>query len=423
MAQYASLKGNVVSLFLVQWSSYIIPLITLPYLVRVLGPEKFGLLAFAQGFVQYFSLLTDYGFNLSATRQIAVNRSSNDKISEIFCATMLIKIILMISSLFVMGAVVATVPKFRHDWSVYFIAFLSVPGGVFFPTWFFQGMEQMRYISIVSIATKLLSSIAIFILVHREGDYLIATALQSGGLLVVGLLGIGFVWKVAPVRLRFPSKDCLKETLSEGWHIFISTAAISLYTTSNIFILGMLTNNVTVGYFSVADKLVTSVKNISGPVSQAIYPRISALAKESKTKALSLIHRSLVWLGTSMFIVSCLLLVFATQLVHILIGSKFEPSIVLVQWMAFLPFLVALSNIFGIQTMLTFGMKAEFSRILIASGLINLALLFPLCIYWGAAGAAIAVTVTETLVTVIMALFISNRGYNPFINQRIVYES
>lgn len=423
MAKCASLKENLVSLFLLQGSNYIIPLITLPYLVRVLGPEKFGLLAFAQGFVQYFIIITDYGFNLTATRQIAINRGSSTKVSEIFCATMLVKIALMILSLLLMGVVVGIVPKFRQDWMVYFLAFLSVPGSVIFPVWFFQGMEQMRYISIITISAKILSTICIFIFVHREADYILVAAIQSGGLLIVGLMGIRMVWKVAPLQLCFPSKDCIKETLKDGWHIFISTAAISLYTTSNIFILGLLTNNITVGYYSSADKLISAVKGLVGPVSQAIYPRINALAQESKAQAISFIHKSLRIVGAFSFILSCAIFIGAPLAVKLLLGVKFEQSIVLVQVMAALPFLVALSNIFGIQTMLTFGMKAEFSRILIASGLINLVLLVPLSIYWGAAGAAIAVTVTELIVTLIMAIVLHNRGYNLFTIKRMVYES
>lgn len=331
---------------------------------------------------------------------------------------MLIKFILMVGSLFIMGGIVAFVPKFRHDWLVYFLAFLAVPGTVIFPIWFFQGMEQMRYISFVSIAAKLLSAISIFIFVHHESDYLLAIAVQSGGLLVVGLLGIKMAWKIVPLRWTLPSGHFLMSTLVEGWHVFISTAAVSLYTTSNIFILGLLTNNVTVGYFSAADKLVAAVKGLFGPVSQAIYPRISALAQDSRARALSFIHKCLIWSGTLSFVSSSLLIIMAPLLVQILLGPKFVQSVLLVRWMAFLPFLVAVSNIFGIQTMLTFGMKAEFSRILIASGFLNLVLLVPFSIYWGAAGAAIAVTVTETVVTFVMWFILHSRGFYLFTNKR-----
>ena len=419
MVKQASLKENLLSLFLLQGSNYIIPLITLPYLVRVLGPEKFGLIAFAQGFVQYFIILTDYGFNLSATRLIALNK---EKVSEIFCATMLVKMALMIVSLLVVVITVSMVPKFRNDWLVYFLAFLSVPGSVIFPVWFYQGMEQMRYISIVSISAKLLSAICIFIFVHEQGDYLRAVAIQSSGILVAGLLGIKMVWKVAPLRVKLPSRQYIIETLLEGWYVFISTAAIGLYTTSNIFILGLLTNNETVAFFSVADRIVSAAKGLIGPVSQAVYPRINALAKDSAKEAFQLIRKVLVWQGCSFFVISIFLFLLAEPLVTVLFSAKYIQSVVVLRWIAFLPFIIALSNVLGVQTMLTFGFNAQFAKIVIMSGIVNLTLLVPLSILMGAKGAAISVMTTELIVTIVMSIVLVNKGYNLFSNKLEIYE-
>ncbi len=127
------LVENVTSLSIVQAANYLVPLITFPYLVRVLGPQKFGLVAFAQAFTQYFVVLTEYGFNLSATRQIAIHKENPQEVSVIFSSVMVTKTLLMFVSFLLMATIVLGVPEFRSNWPLYFASFLLVVGNVLFP--------------------------------------------------------------------------------------------------------------------------------------------------------------------------------------------------------------------------------------------------------------------------------------------------
>jgi polysaccharide transporter, PST family len=410
MAQNTSLRGNIISLFLLQGANYVLPLITVPYLVRILGPEKFGLLAFSQAFIQYFVLLTDYGFNLSATRLISIHRDDLQQRSYIFWSTVWIKIGLMIISFLITVAVVFSFHKFRIEWPLFFITFMVVVGNVLFPIWYFQGMERMKFISAVNISAKLISVAAIFLLVHQEGDYLLAAACQAGGILVSGLLGMYFVPKAGPLLFLWPKPALLLEAFKEGWHLFISTAGVSLYSNSTTFILGLLAGVEAVGYFSASQKLITAFQGLTTPVSQAIYPRITALAVHSRQETLRFLRKTLTWIGTCTLLLSIIIFGFAKYAVLLILGPQFLDAVVLVRITAFIPFVVGLSNVFGIQTMIPFGMTKQFSRILVSGGIVNLLILFPLILVAGAKGAAISLLVTEITITLLMGWVLHING-------------
>lgn len=399
MSHKKRLLTNMTSLFVLQVANYLLPLITVPYLVRVLGPDRLGLITFAQAFVQYFVVLTDYGFNLSATREIAIHRENVRKVSEIFSSVLFIKAVLMIIGFALMAAIVFTVPKFRLEWSLYFLVYFIVPGNVLFPVWFFQGMERMKYITMLNIVARSFMVLAIFIFVNNVDDYLIAAGLQASSMILTGLLGLLVAPKIVPITLVCPTKKQLKSILGEGWHIFISTVAINLYTSSNVFILGLLTNNVLVGYFSAADKIIRAVQGLLGPVSQAVYPHISALAAKSSESALFFIRRIIKLQGLGAFIVSTLIILLAEPIVRTLLGEQYLASIPLLQWMAFLPFIIALSNIFGVQILFAFGYSKEVIRFQIPVALISLAVMVVVVYKFGLLGAVLNIVATEIVIT------------------------
>ena len=133
------LLSNFFSLSVLQAFTYILPLLTLPYLVRNLGIDKFGLVMFSQAFIMFFSILVDYGFNLSATREISIHRDNKEKITEIFSTVIMIKVILIIVSFLILSILVFSFEIFLNNYKLYFFTFLMVIGQALFPVWYFQG--------------------------------------------------------------------------------------------------------------------------------------------------------------------------------------------------------------------------------------------------------------------------------------------
>jgi len=405
-----SLLENFFSLSSLQIINYILPLITLPYLVRILGPEKFGLIAFAQAFIGYFTVLTNYGFNLSATREISINREKKEKIKEIFSSVIIIKFLLGILSFIILSLFLFFIPKFGNNWLIYIFAFGMVLGNILFPVWFFQGIEKMKYIAILNIITKIIFTICVFAFIKNTNDYLYVPLINSIGYLIVGLISLWIIFKKFRIRFMIPRINAIKYQIKEGWHIFISTAAISLYTSSNTFILGLFTNNTIVGYYSAAEKIIQAARRLLTPISQTVYPHISKLAVESKEKALSFIRKLVKIVGVGSFIISLLLFILATPIVNIVLGAQYQQSIIVLRILAFLPFIIGLNNIFGIQTMLTFNFKKAFSIILISAGFLNITLALILTPLYQHIGVSIAVLTTEVFVMFSMFFCLERKG-------------
>lgn len=405
------LISNFLSLSIVQVANYILPLITVPYLVRVLGPEKFGLIAFSQAFISYFSLLTDYGFNLSATREVSIYRDNTDKISDIFSSVTFIKTIIMSVSFILLCIIVFTIPKFSEEWPLYLITFGQVFGAVLFPAWFLRGVERMKEIAFLNLVTKAIFTIAIFIFIRSRSDYLILPLINSVSSLTAGVLGWWIIMHKIAIPLKLPSLNEIRHQLRDGWHVFVSTVVISLYTTSNTFILGIFTNNTIVGYYSAGEKIIRAALNLLGPFSQTIYPHISKLASESREAALNFLRNLIKLIGGVTFVLSVLIFFLSPLISDIILGHQYIESIPVIKILSFLPFIVGLSNIFGIQIMLNFGMKRLFTRILIIASIINIILTLILVKPFQHIGTSVSFLVTEICITSFMAYSLQKKNF------------
>lgn len=390
---------NIISLSLVQGAAYILPLITFPYLVRVLGPEKFGLVAFAQAFIYYFTVITDYGFVHTAPKKVAISRDNNEKLVQIFNSIMLIKSILLLICFIILVLVIIIFSKFRSGWNLYLITFLTVLGNILFPTWFFQGMEKMKYISILNIFSRIIYTVAIFIFVKVQSDYLYVPLLNSFGTITASVISLWIIVRKFDIKISLPLKTSIYAELKEGWHLFLAMSAVSVYTSSNVFILGLFSNSAIVGYYKAGDAIVKAFISLLSPISQAMYPYISRLVVDSKKKAVAIIKKLLIGVGAATIIMGAIIFTFAPYIVKILLGPQYTQSVIILRILSPLPFLLGTSSIVAVQGLLAFNMNKAFSSIVIFVGIVNVILAFILTPLYKHIGISIALLISEMIAT------------------------
>lgn len=405
---------NFLSLSVVQFANYLAPLITLPYLFRVLGPSRYGLIELARAVSVYFLMLTDYGFSLSATREVSVHREDPQRISEVFSAVLLLKFLLTLLSFLILSLIVFAVGNLRADWRVYYLAFGHVVGMWLLPIWLFQGFERMKPIAALNLAAKLLVIVCIFLFIRESDDYLYVPLLQSAGAVVIGLAGLFLALRTFPVRLHVPSLAVLKRELSNGWHLFIAKMATSLYTTSNIVILGLFTDSSFVAYYAAPDKIVRAVQGLQIPLSQAIFPHIGRLASQSKQAAMSFILKVAKIVSVVTLLMSVGLFVGAPAIARVVLGEQSGAGVPVIRILSPLPFIISLSNIFGVQIMVNFGLQKTLTKILIVAGVLNLLIALLLVTPMRHIGVAVAALVTETFVTAATFVALWRSGLNVF---------
>ena len=269
------LLSNFFSLSVLQAMNYILPLLTLPYLVQVLGIETYGLIVFAQSFNIFFIIFIDFGFNLSATREVSIHRNNKNKLTEIFSAVMQIKMIFSFVSFLILVFMIIVFNKFNTERLLYLLTFMAIFAQALFPFWYFQGIEKMKYITIINLLSRTIFTLSIFVFVNDKSDYLMVPLLNGVGFIIGSVISLIILYKQFDQLFILQTYNVLKKYFKDSSQFFLSRVSVSIYTSANIFILGIFSSSMMVGYYAIADKLYQALQSFYGPVTQTLYPYIS----------------------------------------------------------------------------------------------------------------------------------------------------
>ncbi|MBA2871223.1 PST family polysaccharide transporter [Anoxybacillus calidus] len=370
MSVIKRLSGNFFALTFMQLGNFLLPLLTYPYLGVVLGAERFGLIMLAQAFIQYFILITDFGFNLSATRKISIHRDDAIKVNEIFSAVFIIKLCLLFISFISMVVIVFLVPRFKEFWYIYMLNFGVVIGNTLFPTWFFQGIEKMKYTTILNVTSKVLFTTFIFFFVKNKSDVYLVPLLNSLGVIIAGIIGFTTAIKQFSVRLIIPSKGLLVDQLKESAQYFLSRISVSAYTVTNTVLIGLFLGNKMAGYFVVAEKIANILSVGISTIVDAIYPYMS------KNKDIQIFKKIFMFVMVAATVGCAIIFLLSDQIIILLFGKEFLFSSNIFKFMLVATYISVPSMLIGYPLLAAFGHANYANYSVVVASIIHVLLLF-----------------------------------------------
>ncbi|WP_293882562.1 flippase [Sphingomonas sp.] len=414
MAVNKRLVTNIASMTLWQVGNYLVPLLTYPFLTRVLDVRGYGQFTFSFGIIAYFVLITDWGFGMSASAEVAQNRDDPARISEIFWGTMATKLMLAVGCIVVLGILTLVVPDLGIIAPILFAASGLIIANLITVFWCLQGLEQLGFFAVIALVCRVLVVPATFLLVHGPADVWIAALVQAAGALLAGIASLELLRRQRIIGTPVFTNVTIVSRMKSSWHLFLAAASANLYTTTNIVVVGTLLGPVAAGIYTAADRLRAAAQNVIQPISQAAYPRSCRLMAESPERAMQFARKILAAQASITVLVTTALFFGAPLIIHILAGPRYAASVAVLQILALSPLLVGISDTLGVQVMLPLGLRKSFSQIRLWAGLFNVAMVVALTLWLGVWGTAIGTIIAELYILGAMTVAVRRRNFRFF---------
>ena len=387
---------NAYYLSILQLFNYALPLVTIPYIIRVIGIDNFGLLAYATATCSYFFLLINYGFDLTATNKIAINTDDVQTINRVFCAVMFLKLSLCGLSGLLLVLLLLMVPFLAENWSIYVYCFSAVVAQSIIPIWLYQGISQMGKITKYSVISKLIATAGVFIFVNSKSDFFIIPILTAISFFFVGIISIASAKKELGLVFFLPKKSELIVALKSGFYVFLSRVFVNVYSATNVIILGGVANVSVVGSYSMAEKIARAFSGLFIPVTQALFPHMSKLNESSKQKYSYLFKKVSLCILVVGGVIIATVIYSSDLLVSLVAGEKNPGAAIALCMLSVLIISSPLGALFS-QGLVINGLEKQLLLIIALTLLANLALAIPLALSWGLYGLALAVLTTQIL--------------------------
>lgn len=348
-------------LFVLQIFNTVIPLITVPYVTRLLTPAGYGVFSGALNWIVYLQVVVEYGFNLYGSRQAAI---SNDRqaLNCLYNTILSARFLLLLISSILLSILVAVMGKTWENILCLGILFLIVVGSSVQATWLFQGCQDMKVITLINVISRLISVILIFLQVRQKSHLYLYCLLYAVTYIISGVASAVIARHKYQLVFHFASVSAVAKALKEGFPLFLSAAISSFFSGFSTTLLTIFSTPVAVGVFSAIHKIPMVINMMFTPIGQAIYPHVSQLHAQDACKASRFI-RNMLLLCILVFGLMCGVLMICNKFItNLLFGPEYGPYSRIIIPFALQSLFGIINNFLGIQKLVAAGYQSVYSR-------------------------------------------------------------
>ena len=411
-----SVKFNVVMNTILTLSGFIFPLITFPYVSRILLPAGTGKVDFATSVISYFSLFATLGVPTYGIRACAKVRDNKEELSKVVQEILIINLILTVIVYVVYFGAVFTIDRLRNDKYLFLIMGISIVFNVISVEWLYKGLEQYSYITIRSIIFKFVALILMFLFVHKKQDYILygaITIVASVGSGILNFINLRKYIYLHPIR-PYDFKRHFKPIII----FFAMSVATTIYTNLDKVMLGFMTTDAEVGYYGAAVKIKMILATIVTSLGPVLLPRATYYIENGKiNKFIDVARKSIKFVWVLSIPVTVYFMIYARESIILLSGDAYVGSIIPMQIIMPTVVFIGLTNAIGIQVLVPLGKEKYVFYSEIVGAIVNLIINAIFIPAYGASGAAIGTVIAELSVLIIQLWTIKNSELRLFKKQ------
>lgn len=401
------LMDNFFSLALLKVFNLLLPLITLPYLLKTLNIENYGVIVLALSLTMYFQTIIEYGFNLSATRDIAKNRNHVIRLQLIYSKVVWCKFLLLFFSLVILAVLVLLVPIFHEEREIFLLTGLILIGHSMFPEWFFRGVEKMRYITLLDLSIKLLFTVGVFIFIENTDDGWLYPLMLGSAYIVISILSHIIIFQKFNVYLVIVKKKMICNSLKKTFPLFVNQFFPNLYNNTTTFLVGVILGNYAVGLFGAIKQVISLLNVFNAVVTTVMFPYLNRNKK-----------------SFSHYCRYYLVILFVVSVTFIFIGDyalfylNIEDNIASIIFciLVFGIFNVGVYSVFATNFLLVYKKDRLVMKITVITSIVGFVFSYPLISYFGLIGAAINVCASQLLLGTLSYICYKKYRKNNFVS-------